>query len=107
MKVHPKRIYSIASLQRGLNLLTLFSKAEGGLAATQVAKLSALPVSTVHRFLMNLEATGFLHCDEEGGYHLGAPCFSLGQAALPPLDLRRLTLPYLQELDRATRETVP
>src|SRR5882724_318769 len=106
MKAHPKRIYSIASLQRGLNLLTLFSKAEGGLAATQVAKLSALPVSTVHRFLMNLESTGFLHCDEEGGYHLGAACFSLGQSALLHLDIRRLSLPYLQELNRTTRETV-
>jgi IclR family KDG regulon transcriptional repressor len=106
MKAHPKRIYSIASLQRGLNLLTLFSKAEAGLAATQVAKLSALPVSTVHRFLMNLESTGFLHCDDEGGYHLGAACFSLGQAALRHLDIRRLSLPYLQELNRATRETV-
>jgi IclR family KDG regulon transcriptional repressor len=105
MKAHPKRSYGITSLQRGLKLLTLFSKADGGLSATQVAKLSSLPVSTVHRFLMNLQSTGFLQCDD-GGYHLGTACFSLGQAALRHLDIRRVSLPYLQELNRTTRETV-
>jgi IclR family transcriptional regulator, KDG regulon repressor len=106
MKAHPKRSYSITSLQRGLKLLTLFSKAEGGLTATQVVKLSGLPISTVHRFLMNLESTGFLNCDGTGVYHLGTACFSLGQSALRRLDIRRLSFPYLQELNRITRETV-
>lgn len=106
MKVDPKHSYGITSLQRGLRLLTLFSKADGGLTATQVVKLSGLPASTVHRFLMNLESTGFLDCDGDDTYHLGTACFSLGQAALRRLDIRRLSLPYLQELNRATRETV-
>lgn len=106
MKAQPKRNYSITSLQRGLKLLTLFSKAEGGLTATQVVKLSELPISTVHRFLVNLESTGFLNCDGDGSYHLGTACFSLGQSALRRLDIRRLSLPYLQELNRTTRETV-
>src|SRR6266852_5589723 len=106
MKAHPKRSYSITSLQRGLKLLTLFSKAEGGLTATQVVKFSGLPISTVHRFLVNLESTGFLNCDGDGGYHLGTACFSRGQSALRRLDIRRLSFPYLQELNRTTRETV-
>jgi IclR family acetate operon transcriptional repressor len=106
MKAYPKRSYSITALQRGLKLLTLFSKAEGGLTASQVVKLSGLPISTAHRFLMNLESTGFLNCDGDGGYHLGTVCFSLGQSALRHLDIRRLSLPYLQELNRTTRETV-
>jgi len=106
MKTHPKRDYGITSLQRGLKLLTLFSKAEGGLTATQVVKFSGLPTSTAHRFLMNLESTGFLHCDSDGTYHLGTACFALGQSALRRLDIRRLSLPYLQELNRTTRETV-
>src|SRR2546425_925541 len=49
MTKNPKRTYNITSLQRGLKLLNLFAKAESGLTATQVAKLSALPTSTVHR----------------------------------------------------------
>jgi DNA-binding IclR family transcriptional regulator len=101
-----KRTYNITALQRGLRLLQLFATPERGLAAAQVAKLSALPVSTVHRFLVNLETAGYLNCSGTGIYHLGIACFSLGQAALAHLDIRRLSLPYLRELNQHTRETI-
>src|SRR5205807_4169434 len=106
MTKNPKRTYNITALQRGLKLLNLFAKAESGLTATQVAKLSALPTSTVHRFLVNLESGGFLNSTSHGTFHLGMACFALGQAALGHLDIRRLSLPYLQELNQKTRETI-
>jgi IclR family acetate operon transcriptional repressor len=101
-----KHTYNITALQRGLRLLQVFAKAPNGLTATQVAKLCALPMSTVHRFLVNLETSGFLNTDTNGVYHLGMACFSVGQAAMAQLDIRRLSLPYLQELNRQTRETI-
>lgn len=101
----PKRTYRITALQRGLQLLQLFSQAPNGFTAKQVAERSRLPVSTVHRFLANLESTGFLNCCGNV-YHLGTACFAVGQAALAQLDIRRVSLPYLQELNRQTRETV-
>src|SRR5260370_5006733 len=102
----PKRSYNITALQRGLGLLQLCSESARGLTAKQVAVFSRLPVSTVHRFLANLEGSGFLHCGGDGVYHLGIACFSIGQAALGQLDIRRLSLPYLQELNQQTRETI-
>ncbi len=101
-----KRTYNITALQRGLRLLNFFANAEKGLTASQVAKISGLPVSTVHRFLVNLESSSFLNCSDVGVYHLGLGCFSLGQAALAQLDIRRLSLPHLQKLNQQTRETV-
>jgi IclR family transcriptional regulator, KDG regulon repressor len=101
----PKRSYNITALQRGLQLLQLFSESAQGLTAKQVADRSRLPVSTVHRFLANLEAGSFLNCTGNV-YHLGTACFAIGQAALAQLDIRRVSLPYLQELNRQTRETV-
>jgi IclR family acetate operon transcriptional repressor len=101
-----KRTYTITALQRGLRLLTLFASAERGLTASEVGKQSGLPVSTVHRFLANLESTGFLNCSEDGIYHLGVVCFGLGHSALAQLDIRRLSLPYLRELNQKTRETI-
>ena len=101
-----ERSYNITALQRGLRLLQLFSESPQGLAAKQVAHKSRLPVSTVHRFLANLQASGFLHCSGDGVYHLGIACFAIGQAALGQLDIRRVSLPYLQELNRQTRETI-
>jgi IclR family transcriptional regulator, KDG regulon repressor len=106
MAARPKRTYDITALQRGLKLLHLFSESPRGLTAKQVASLSRLPVSTVHRFLANLISTGFLTCDVDGSYHLGIACFAIGQAAVGQLDIRRLSLPYLQELNQQTRETI-
>jgi DNA-binding IclR family transcriptional regulator len=106
MTVSPKRTYNITSVQRCLRLLSLFSRTPDGLSATEVTKLSGLPVSTVHRFLVNLENAGFLNCSGSGKYHLGIACFSIGHAALGQLDIRRLSLPYLQALNQHTRETI-
>ena len=102
----PKRTYNITALQRGLRLLHVFSESPHGLTAKHVAERSRLPVSTVHRFLANLERAGFLHCSGDGVYHLGIACFAIGQAALGQLDIRRVSLPYLQQLNRQTRETI-
>ena len=106
MPARPKRTYDITALQRGLRLLHLFSQYSRGLTAKQVAGLSRLPVSTVHRFLANLVTAGFLSCDADGTYHLGIACFAIGQAAVGQLDIRRLSLPYLRELNHQTRETI-
>jgi DNA-binding IclR family transcriptional regulator len=100
------RSYNITALQRGLRLLQLFGESPHGLTAKQVAASSRLPVSTVHRFLVNLESAGFLNCGGDGVYHLGIACFAIGQAALSQLDIRQVSLPYLQELNRQTRETI-
>jgi IclR family KDG regulon transcriptional repressor len=102
----PKRTYDITALQRGLSLLRLFGDSPRGLTAKQVAGVSRLPVSTVHRFLANLVTADFLSCDGEGHYHLGIACFAIGQAAVGQLDIRRLSLPYLRELNQQTRETI-
>jgi IclR family acetate operon transcriptional repressor len=101
-----KRKYNITALQRGLRLLQLFAQSERGLTTMQVARLTGLPVSTAHRFLVNLESSGFLNCNASGIYHLGLACFAVGQAALGQLDIRRLSLPYLLDLNQQTRETI-
>jgi DNA-binding IclR family transcriptional regulator len=104
--VTAKRSYNITALQRGLELLKLFASAEGGLSAKKVGLLSGLPVSTVHRFLANLESSQFLKSDSAGIFHLGLSCITLGQAAHAQMDIRRISFPFLQELNQRTRETV-
>src|SRR5215469_7334314 len=106
MGVSAKRDYNITSVQRCLRLLSLFAQALDGLTASEVAKQSGLPVSTVHRFLVNLENAGFLAYSSSGKYHLGIGSFSIGHAALAQLDIRRLSLPHLQRLNQDTRETI-
>jgi DNA-binding IclR family transcriptional regulator len=102
----PKRRYNITALQCGLRFLQLFSESSRGVTAKQVATLSRLPVSTVHCLLVNLGCAGFLNCGGNGVYHLGIACFAIGKAAVGQLDIRRLSLPCLQRLNRRTRETI-
>src|SRR6201984_3249659 len=106
MTARPKRSYDITALQRGLKLLNLFSETPRGPRAKRVAASSRLPVSTVHRFLSNLVTAGFLNRDLEGTHHLGIACFAIGQAAAGQLDIRRLSLPHLRDLNQQTRETI-
>jgi DNA-binding IclR family transcriptional regulator len=106
MSSNSKRIYNITALQRGLSLLQLLASSPCGLTAKQVTEQSKLPVSTIHRFLTNLESAGFLNRSNDSVYHLGIACFGIGQAALGQLDIRRVSLPYLQELNAQTRETI-
>lgn len=47
-----------------------------------------------------------MNCSGDGVYHLGIACFAIGQVALGQLDIRRVSQPYLQELNRQTRETI-
>src|ERR1700676_799577 len=101
-----KREYNIISLQRGLRMLQLFGQAGRGLSASEIAKQSGLPVSTVHRFLVNLESGGFLTKDDQNNYHLGVACVSLGQAAREQLDIRKVSLTHLEQLNHTTQETV-
>lgn len=84
----------------------MFANAERGLTASEIAKRSGLPVSTVHRFLANLQSSGYLNCSDDGVHHLGTVCIGLGHSALAQLDVRRISLPYLRELNQKTRETI-
>lgn len=98
--------YGIVALQRGLQILSLLAEADRELSATQIARASKLHASTVHRFLVNLEESGYVIRDEQGNYSLGSSCISLGRAALNRLDVRRASMAVLAELNRVTRETV-
>ena len=99
--------YNITALQRGLQLLSLVGNAAEAPTASQIARDSGLHSSTVHRFLSNLEGAGYLLRDEAShGYSLGPACISLGRAALNGLGVRRTCLPFLQELNRMTRESI-
>lgn len=98
--------YDITALQRGLQLLSLLAEAETDLSATQISQRSKLHSSTVHRFLVNLENSGYIARNEQGNYSLGPRCIALGHAALHRLDVRRVSLPELAEINRLTRETI-
>jgi DNA-binding IclR family transcriptional regulator len=94
------------TLEKALVLLDFF-KAAPSLSHTELARLSGLNKSTLHRLLRTLEAIGYLARDPDTGrYALGLKLFELGALAVTRLPVRRQALPVMKQLSFATGESV-
>jgi DNA-binding IclR family transcriptional regulator len=95
-----------ASLLNGLAVLEAFSVQKPVLGVTEIAQIVNLHKSTVSRILAGLAEAGYVQRDEETGrYRLGLGVIGLSGPLLADLDVRRVALPYLEELTEATSET--
>lgn len=72
----------VQSLDRALGLLELIAVAGRPLGLSDLAAAGGLPVSTTHRMLSSLAATGYLHQGADRRYGLGPRLVALGGAAL-------------------------
>lgn len=96
-----------ASLLNGLAVLEAFSVAKRShLGVTEISELVGLHKSTVSRMLTGLTETGYVQRDDDTGrYRLGLGMIGLAGPLLSELDVRRVTLPHLEELTQTTGET--
>lgn len=91
--------YAVPGLERGLNILRLFSRARRAIGAPEMARELGIPRSTVFRLAQTLEAMGFLRRVDSGrDYALGPAVLSLGFEYLGSLDLVELANPVLARL---------
>lgn len=74
---------------------------------SEVSDVLGVAPSTAHRLLTSLKAQGFAEQASRNGHYLPGPVLrEIGQAALNSLDVRRAARPALEQLSRATGETV-
>jgi IclR family acetate operon transcriptional repressor len=105
--LNPPPAYTVKSLVKALNILSVLAEEEPPYTLTQLSQKLHLHVSTVHRLLVNLVRHGFV--EEEpvsGGYQLSYRVLRMGLRVLDRLDFRRVAHPLLQELNLRTKETV-
>ena len=104
----PPGTYTVKSLVKALRIVELLSDGEQGTyTLTELSRGLHLHVSTVHRLLVNLLRQGFVEMDPvTGGYRLGFRVLRMGLKVLDRMDFRRVADPLLQQLNRATEETV-
>jgi IclR family acetate operon transcriptional repressor len=98
--------HSIQSVDRALLLLETIAEAGGEATLTDLATRTGLNISTCHHLLATLIQRGF--ATKVAGrrlYALGARILYLGHACLQ-VDLPRRAQPYLENINRATGETV-
>lgn len=95
------------SVQRALLLLEEISYEPSGVGVSDLSLRADLPVSTVHRLLATLMASGFVVQNPDNGrYRVGLRAFEVGNAFLRQVDLAGVARPALRELSSQVNESV-
>ncbi|WP_018131856.1 IclR family transcriptional regulator [Effusibacillus pohliae] len=90
---------------KSMELLNLFL-ANDRLTLHEMAELSNLPKTSVHRMVGSLEEMGFLTRDQAGKYTLGLKFLQFGQLVAERLDIRHVALPVMRRLRDEVAEAV-
>jgi len=97
----------IQSLSRAIAILDCFTVEEPQLGVREVARKTAMSVSTVGRLLASLNALGLLSQDSGSRlYRMGPKVMAYNMVYTSTLDIRGSARPMLEELFRLTNETV-
>src|SRR3712207_2613359 len=92
---------------RALTVLSAFAHApDGERSLTDLARLSGLPLTTVHRLVGQLQREGVLERLPSGGYRIGLRLWELGMLAPRSHGLREVALPFLEDLYEVTHQNV-
>src|SRR3954451_12933538 len=102
----PGTRYRIQAIERAVAILNAFSPEDPELGVTELAERLGLHKSTVHRFMVNLDAAGLVERNPRTGrYRLGLRIFELGGLVMQQMNLWDEALPFLEGLVHDTGET--
>lgn len=91
---------------RVADVLLLFSRAEGALGVSEIARTLNISKAVVHRILQSLSSRGILQAiGQSSRYVLGPAAIGMGNRAWSQFDFRSLADPVLRALRDETRET--
>jgi len=98
--------YQIRSLCRGLDVLLLVARAERAVSVAEVAELSGLSAVTCYRFLMTLQAEGYVEQDPfSKRYGITPKVLGFGFSYLHGLGYVDRATPFLKQLAEKTKES--
>lgn len=99
--------YTIQVLAKALDLLEVLGQERAGLTLAELAKRLELPKSSVFRYLVTLEARGYVEkLPETERYRLGLRLFEMGNLVASHFDVTEFALPFMRRLVETFRETV-
>lgn len=94
------------SADRVADVLLLFSRADGALGVSEVARALGLSKAVVHRILRSLSSRGLLQMlSQSSSYALGPAAIGMGNNAWSQFDFRSVAGPVLRALRDKTLET--
>ncbi len=97
----------VGLLAKAFGILDLFQLDQPTWSQSEIVKSSGLNRSTVSRLVRYLRDSGYLvQYEQTGRYALGLAAVNLGRRADSSFDLKTLGQPAMEELSRATDETI-
>ncbi len=98
---------SVQSIDRAFDIIELLSRESRSIPMTEIGRRLDLHKSTVHRLLASLRNRGYVEQEAgSGNYKLGLGFVELASLYLNSLELKTEASPFLNELARATGQTV-
>jgi IclR family pca regulon transcriptional regulator len=94
----------VQSLERGLEIMRVFSAERPSMTVSEVAQLVGLTRATVRRFLLTLSELGYVR-EKFNRFELTPQVLELGYAYLSSLSFPDVALPKLEELVALTGES--
>lgn len=102
-----KNPYFIRSVNRALSVFNSFNSKHLEWGITDLAEQLDLHKSTMHRLMSLLESEGFLEKNQVSQkYRLSLKFLELGRLVQESFDVRKIALPYLQQLSDRVNKTV-
>jgi DNA-binding IclR family transcriptional regulator len=98
-------VTGVASVERGLQVLTAFQRGDGALSLADLARRTGLVKSTVMRLAISLEQFGLFKKLEDGNYRLDGTVLRLASIYQEQIDLETVIVPALRRLVAETQET--
>ncbi len=103
----PGNVYSIAVLNRAINVLSVFDHARPALGLTEIVAAVGLPKTTVFRLLNSLAARGFCEFDPSTSkYSLGFELVRLAEIRRRQNNVHDIAIPVMREIRNSVNETV-
>jgi IclR family transcriptional regulator, KDG regulon repressor len=95
------------TVAKGLSILELLARSDGPVRLSTIAEQLELQKSNVHRLLATFIELGYVAKEPESGrYALTLRLWELGTAVLAMHPAKRAAAPFMQQLHKATSETV-
>ncbi len=99
--------YKIKVLKKAFDILDLFDERGKELTVTEVHESLDMNKASAFRILKNLEDAGYVEREPlTHKYYLGSKIYNLGLLAEPHTTIKRITRPFLEELNEECQETV-
>lgn len=106
IRVRESKSAPVGVVTKVLKILEALQSAPGGLQLREVAQQTGINKSTAYRFLVHLENESYVFRDGSGAYGIGVKLLQLGARSTYQATLRKIGRPVLENLWKATAETV-